>query len=224
MSFSSIFKKSFLEGYASSEITISSIISCLVISLLIGLFIFVVYRLMCRKEFYNKNFNIALVAISIITSAIILTVQSSVVISLGMVGALSIVRFRTAIKDPLDLIFLFWSISIGIICGAGLSIIAVAFSLLLAVILWILNSIPVSRASVIMLVSSSDISAEQSVMKKASELCSRASVKSRTLTDGRLDLIIEIKTKNEGALASAIKALDSVTSVSIVAHNGEVTF
>ena len=117
MNYIDIFKKSFLEGYASSNLTVKSILVCMAITILISAYIFFVYRLINRNSFYNKNFNMSLPAIAIITAAIILTIQSNIVISLGMVGALSIVRFRTAIKDPMDLVFLFWSISVGIICG-----------------------------------------------------------------------------------------------------------
>lgn len=118
MSFKDIFKKSFLEGFASTEITTVTIVAALAVASALAFYIFLVYRVLTRKTFYSKNFNISLAGITVITAALILTMQSSVVLSLGMVGALSIVRFRTAIKDPMDLMFLFWSISVGIICGA----------------------------------------------------------------------------------------------------------
>ena len=118
MSFRDIFKKSFLEGFASTVITTSTVVVALGIACALALYIFFVYRIVTRKTFYSKNFNISLAGVTVITTALILTMQSSVVLSLGMVGALSIVRFRTAIKDPMDLMFLFWSISVGIICGA----------------------------------------------------------------------------------------------------------
>ena len=128
MNYIDIFKKSFLEGYASANLTVKSILVCMLITILISAYIFMVYRMLNRNAFYNKNFNMSLPAIAILTAAIILTIQSNIVISLGMVGALSIVRFRTAIKDPMDLVFLFWAISIGIICGAGFAVIAVIAS------------------------------------------------------------------------------------------------
>ena len=115
MSFKDIFKKSFLEGFASTEITTLTVVTALGVACLLALYIFFVYR----KTFYSKNFNITLAGVTVITASLILTMQSSVVLSLGMVGALSIVRFRTAIKEPMDLMFLFWSISVGIICSGG---------------------------------------------------------------------------------------------------------
>lgn len=105
MNFADIFKQSFLQGYASSSLTVTSVVSCMVVVTLVSGYIFMVYRLISRDSFYNLNFNIALPAIAVITAAIILTIQASIVISLGMVGALSIVRFRTAVKDPMDLVF-----------------------------------------------------------------------------------------------------------------------
>ena len=125
MSFKDIFKKSFLEGFASTEITTVTVLAALAIACALAFYIFLTYRVLTRKTFYSKNFNISLAGITVITAALILTMQSSVVLSLGMVGALSIVRFRTAIKDPIDLMFLFWAISVGIICGAGLAQVAI---------------------------------------------------------------------------------------------------
>ena len=107
MSFKDIFKKSFLEGFSSTEINTETIAAALAIASALALYIFLVYRVLTRKTFYSKSFNISLAGITVITAALILTMQSSVVLSLGMVGALSIVRFRTAIKDPMDLMFLF---------------------------------------------------------------------------------------------------------------------
>ena len=107
MSFKDVFKKSFLEGFAAAELNGRVILAALGIAAMLALYIFFVYRVMTRKTFYSKNFGVALVGVAMTTTALILTMQSSVVISLGMVGALSIVRFRTAIKDPLDLMFLF---------------------------------------------------------------------------------------------------------------------
>ena len=224
MSISDIFKKSFLEGYASSELTVTSVFACLAIAGALGVYIFFAYRLMCRKAFFNKNFSIALIAIAEITAAIILTVQSNVVISLGMVGALSIVRFRTAIKDPLDLVFLFWAISVGIICGAGLAIVAVAVSLVLSLLLWIFNALPIAKSPVLLLVSTHDLKGEKSILEQAALFSRVCEVKSRNMTPERLDLIVEIRSGKESELCEALQALPEVFSVSIVAHDGEVTF
>ncbi len=152
MNYIDIFKKSFLEGYASTNLTVKSICVCMLITILISAYIFMVYRLLNRNAFYNKNFNMSLPAIAILTAAIILTIQSNIVISLGMVGALSIVRFRTAIKDPMDLVFLFWAISAGIICGAGFAVIAVIASAVLTLGLLAADHLPIAKSPQILLV------------------------------------------------------------------------
>ena len=163
MSFKDIFKKSFLEGFATAELTGRVILAALGIAAVLALYIFFVYRIMTRKTFYSRNFGIALVGVALITAALILTMQSSVVISLGMVGALSIVRFRTAIKDPLDLMFLFWSISVGIICGAGMAQIAVILSVGLTVAILLLEKLPVAKAPMILVVNAEGLDAEERV-------------------------------------------------------------
>ena len=157
MGFKDVFKKSFLEGFTSMDITTGKIAATLIVTALLALYIFAIYRLVTRKVFYSKNFNISLAVMSLITAAIILAMQSNLVISLGMVGALSIVRFRTAIKDPMDLAFLFWSISIGIICGAGLYEIALVTSVGVTVFILVLDMLPVGKAPMMLVVNSSEM-------------------------------------------------------------------
>jgi uncharacterized membrane protein YhiD involved in acid resistance len=219
-----IFKKSFLEGYASTDITITSVMAALMITFVIAVYIFFAYRVITRKTFYSKNFNISLVGVALITAAIIVTIQSSVVVSLGMVGALSIVRFRTAIKNPLDLMFLFWSISVGIICGAGYSIFAVMLSLVLTFAIVVLDRIPVAKAPMILVVNATDIDAEPTIIDKVKEYEKHSTVKSRNLTSSTLDLTIELRTDNGGALVRDLMNLEGVYSASLLSHDGEVTF
>ena len=191
---------------------------------LLALYIFAIYRLVTRKVFYSKNFNIALAAMSLITAAIILAMQSNLVISLGMVGALSIVRFRTAIKDPMDLVFLFWSISIGIICGAGLYEVALVTSVAVTVFILVLDMIPVSRAPMMLVVNSSKMDDEQTVLDVVGKYAKSYKVKSRNLSKGRLDMVVELRVKDESGLVSEVAALDGMIGASLIAHDGEVTF
>ena len=219
-----IFKKSFLEGYASAEITYRSVAIALLVTMVLGLYIFLVYRVLTRKTFYSKNFNISLVIVALITSTIIVTIQSSVVVSLGMVGALSIVRFRTAIKDPMDLAFLFWAISIGIICGAGFAFFAVLLSLAVTFALIVLDQLPVAKAPMILIVNAEDLEAEERILEQVSRFARSYTVKSRNLTSTTLDLTLELRTDRGAELVRAVKALDRVDTVSLLAHDGEVTF
>ena len=224
MGFKDVFKKSFLEGFTSMDFTTGKIAATLIVTALLALYIFAIYRLVTRKVFYSKNFNISLAVMSLITSAIILAMQSNLVISLGMVGALSIVRFRTAIKDPMDLAFLFWSISIGIICGAGLYEIALVTSVGVTVFILVLDMLPVGKAPMMLVVNSSEMNGEKAVLDVVGKYARYYKVKSRNLSKGRLDLVIELKVKEESALVSEVAALDGMLSASMISHDGEVTF
>ena len=224
MTFSDIFKKSFLEGFTSSDIGLRTAAVALLAASLLALYIFVVYRVLTRKTFYSKSFNISLAGITLITAALILTIQSSIVVSLGMVGALSIVRFRTAIKDPMDLMFLFWSITVGIICGVGLADIAILLSVFLTVGILILDRLPVAKAPQILVVKSSDPDAEEKIMEIVKKHVRSDKVKSRNMTDAALDLVVEVRTDAGSALLRELIASESVTSASLLAHDGEVTF
>ncbi len=225
MTFEDIFKKSFLEGYSTIEINTVTILVALFFSLILGLYIFFCYRVMTRRTFYSRNFNISLVALTLITSAIILTIQSSVVVSLGMVGALSIVRFRTAIKDPMDLVFLFWAISAGIICGAGLSEIAILSSLAVTLVLYVLNLVPVGKAPMILVISAVySKETDRQISRIVKDCFPHYKEKTRTLTDGQLDLVIELRTEEGAKLTADLAALEGVSSVSLLTHDGEVTF
>ena len=224
MSFKDIFKKSFLEGYASTEITTVTIVAALAVACVLALYIFFVYRVVTRKTFYSKSFNITLAGITVITASLILTMQSSVVLSLGMVGALSIVRFRTAIKDPMDLMFLFWSISVGIICGAGLAQVAVILSVVVTLGILILDILPVAKAPMILIANAGQSDAEAAVVQTVQKYTKSYTVKSRNLTETSLDLVLELRTDKGGELVREIMALQDVTSASLMSHDGEVTF
>ena len=224
MSFKDIFKKSFLEGFAGSEIDLTTIVVAMAVASALAIYIFLAYRVVTRKTFYSKNFNISLAGITVITAALILTMQSSVVLSLGMVGALSIVRFRTAIKDPMDLIFLFWAISVGIICGAGLAQIAIVLCVVLTVGILVLNLFPVVKAPMILVVNTELLTAEESVCNTVCEYAKHYSVKSRNMTQSSLDLVIELRTGRGRELVQQLMALNGITSVSLLSHDGEVTF
>ena len=221
--FSDIFKKSFLEGYASVELSAKQIVIVIFFALLIGLYIYATYRFLTKKTFYSKSFNISLVLMSVITAAVILTVQSSVVISLGMVGALSIVRFRTAVKDPMDLAFLFWAISAGIICGAGLVEIAIILSIVATIVIFALDRIPVIKTPMILVVNAG-VDSDVEILEKIRENTSYYEEKSRVTTDGVLELVYELRTKDGALLSKAISAVSGVNSVSVMSHDGEVSF
>ena len=156
------------------------------VTCILACYVLLIYRLMTRKSFYSKGFNVSLAAMSVITAAIILAMQSNLVISLGMVGALSIVRFRTAIKDPMDLVFLFWSISIGIICGAGLYEVALLTCLVVTILILVLENLPASRAPMMLVVNVTDADKEDAILDIVKKYSRFYKVKSRNLA-GSLD-------------------------------------
>ncbi len=224
MGFQDVFKKSFLEGFTSMDITTGKIAATLFVTALLGLYVFMIYRLVTRKVFYSKTFNISLTAMSMITAAIILAMQSNLVISLGMVGALSIIRFRTAVKDPMDLVFLFWSISIGIICGAGLYEVALVTSVAVTVCILVLDLLPVAKAPMMLVVNSSRMEGETDILDTVNRYAKHYKVKSRNLSKGHLDLVIELRVKDESALVADMASMEGIISASLIAHDGEVTF
>ena len=174
--------------------------AALCFSVVLGLFIYFFYKYITRNVYYSKSFNMSLVALCIITTAIILTIQSSIVMSLGMVGALSIVRFRTAVKNPLDLVFLFWSISVGIICGTGLSIIAILSSAMLVVVLLLLDKVPLSHSPLILVMSyTQSTETDSNVKETAKKYAAQYNEKARVNTGDVTELTVEIRLKKEAA-------------------------
>ena len=222
MTFKDIFKQSFLNGF-SGGIDTMTVLFGLGLACALGLYIFLIYRALTRKTFYSLNFNISLVAMSVITAAIILTIQSNLVISLGMVGALSIVRFRTAIKEPMDIAFLFWAIGVGIICGAGLSVICVALCLVMTLIVFLLSKYPARKMSRLLVVNSTRLDSEQEIMEKVKAYTKVYQIKSKNLTPSTLDMIIELRVDEECALVRELMTLEGVTAASLMAHSGETT-
>lgn len=224
MNFKDVFKKSFLEGFTRYDATPENILIVFGISSFFALYIFFAYRILTRRTFYSKSFNISLPALVLITAGIILTIQSSVVVSLGMVGALSIVRFRTAVKDPMDLVFLFWAISTGIICGAGLAQIACVLCFVLTIVLVVFDRIPVGRSPKVLMVSGSSHDVEARVVDTLEKYCRFYSVKSRAFASSRIDMVVELRTNRESELIREIAGLENVTSSTLLAHDGEITY
>ena len=224
MNFSDIFKKDFIASYTSENISAPHIAAVLLITAVIACYIFVVYRLITKKTFYSKNFNISLAAIAVITAGIILAVQSSIVISLGMVGALSIVRFRTAIKEPMDLCFLFWSIAVGICCGAHMTEVALVLSAILTLLVIFLDRLPVGRAPMILVANLEKSQGEPLFTQKVGEYCKYFKVKSRNIAGGHCNLVLEVRASKEYEMMQELEKMEAVESVSLISHDGEVTF
>lgn len=223
MSIQDIVKKSFLSQF-NSDISTTSLLVTLLVTALIGCYILLVYRVVCRKAFYSKSFAISLPVIAMITAAIIVAIQSNAVISLGMVGALSIVRFRTAVKEPMDLAFLFWSISTGIICGASLLEVAVVSALMITIVMLALHFVPHVKPALLLLVNGTDpkLQAELEQVLKANTVFYK--IKSRNVSAGSIDMIVELKTKEEMGLVEKVLAVSGVERATLMNHDGEATY
>lgn len=224
MSVKDVIKKSFLQGFQNTDISMRALALTLLVAGLLGIYIFLVYRLMTTNTFYSKSFNVSLILMCVITAAIIITIQSSVVVSLGMVGALSIVRFRTAVKDPLDLIFMFWSISVGIICGAGMAGLAAILCVGITVLALLFYYLPEARQSLILVVNAVDNDCADSVYATVRRYDRHYHVKSRNLTRDNVDFLLEVRVKDSEALLKELGQVRGVKSVSLVAHKGESVY
>lgn len=222
MNFGSIIKQSVLEGFSYADLSTAKILTTLLITFAIAVYIFVVYRFVTKSAFYFKSFHISMAIISVVTAGIILAMQSSIVISLGMVGALSIVRFRTAIKDPMDLLFLFWSIGTGIICGAGLYKIAVILAVLITVGILLLDMMPVKISPYLLIINAEDKELEDKIFSLIKECNSAYKLKSKNITANGMDMILEIRTKKEKELVNKMSEIKGISAVSLLAHDGEV--
>lgn len=224
MSFTDVIKKSVIEKFQSNDLTTTSIAITLGMAILLGLFIYFVYRMSTKSGFYNRDFNKSLAALPVITAAILLAMGSNITISLGMVGALSIVRFRNAVKNSIDLTYLFWSISIGIVVGAGLFELAILLSLAITALLFVLDFLPVFRAPCLLVVSGEDIAIESELVGIAKSYSRSVAIRSRNVSKRGVEWILEMRVCSEEDLVQKIAALETVSSVHLMTHDGDVRF
>lgn len=222
MGFKEIIKKSVLAGFSPAGLSTSGIIITLGVCFLIALYIFFVYRYVTRTTFYDRNFNVSMSIISVIVAGIILAMQSNLVISLGMVGALSIVRFRTAIKEPMDLLFLFWSIGSGIMCGAGLYEISILVSLVCTFGILILQVIPIRTSPYLVIVNAQDKEQEPVILETIRKYSPRYRIDSKNIRQQGIDLIIEVRTKDANHLVNELSEIESVCTASLLYHDSPV--
>lgn len=220
MTFNDIFKSSFLENI--SSISVLDMALTIVLSFGIGLFIFLIYKKTYRGVMYSAGFGTTLIALTMITSIVILAVTSNVVLSLGMVGALSIVRFRTAIKDPLDIAFLFWSIGVGIILAAGMIPLAIAGSVCIGLILLVfVNQKPHTHPYMVVL-SCTSHDAEVKAKEFLSKNVTRTTVKSKSAVKGAIEMNIEVRLKEDDTdFINILSEMPGVNSAVIVSYNGD---
>ena len=214
MSFQDIFKSSFLENV--TEFSLLDTCIGLAVALLVGLFIFMIYKKTLTGVLYSDGFALTLVGLSLV----IMAVTSNVVLSLGMVGALSIVRFRTAIKEPVEIVFLFWSLAVGIVIGAGMIPLAIIGSAIIGVILLLFANRKIRKQPYILVVSCK--AAEQRITEILAKAVEYYTVKSKTVNAAGIEFTAELRTKDaETAFVNRITELEGVGNATLVSYNGE---
>ena len=220
MGFGDVFKSSFLENIAS--VSILDMVIALVLAFGIGMFIFFVYKKTYSGVMYAPGFSVTLVALTMITTVVILAVTSNVVLSLGMVGALSIVRFRAAIKDPLDIAFLFWSIAVGIVLAAGMLPLALIGSIFIGVMLLVFVNRKSHVHPYILIVQCDGYDSEVKVREFMEKQVKKCVVKSKVAQPGHVELNLEVRMKDDNAdFVNILSEMDGVSSASLVSFNGE---
>ena len=220
MTFQDIFKSSFLKNVAS--VSILDILLALVLAFAIGMFIFLVYKKTYSGVMYSSSFGVTLVALTMITTLVILAVTSNVVLSLGMVGALSIVRFRAAIKEPLDIAYLFWAIAVGIVLAAGLIPLAVIGSVLIGIFLLVFVNRKSHVNPYIIVINCADHDSEQRAIEYVKSHVNRFVIKSKTAGKGSVELNAEIRMKDDNTdFVNALTDLEGVRDAVLVSYNGD---
>ncbi len=220
MTFNDIFKSSFLENV--TTVSILDMVIALVLAFGLGLFIFLIYKKTYAGVMYSSSFGVTLVALTMITTLVILAVTSNVVLSLGMVGALSIVRFRTAIKEPLDIAFLFWAIAAGIVLAAGLIPLAVFGSVFIGIIILIFANKKDASNPYIVVVSCDGSASEKRAMDLLSERTKKTTVKSKTARKGSIEMNLEIRLLDDNTdFINELSDLEGISSAVLVSYNGD---
>lgn len=223
MSVKDVIKKGILESFTSGNaLTVRDICIIGLIACIIGIYLFVVYKNFSRKSFYSKDFNIALAGMCIVVAAIMIAMQSNLIVSLGMVGALSIVRFRTAVKSPLDLLYLFWSISAGIICGVGLYGLAIALCAIMTILIFILDHLPEGKSPTVLIVRSDKSVQGNIIDTELRKHCRYYRSSSVNISGDEKESLFEIVTTEKGKIVDAINGIDGVHYVSCLDSDGEM--
>lgn len=194
----------------------------LLFSTLLSLYIFVVYRMISKESFYSKSFNMTLSIITVLTTAIVVAMQANLVVSLGMVGALSIVRFRTALKDPMDLAFIFWAITTGIIAGTEIYGLALLTAVIVTIAIFALDRVDLKEAPRLLVVNGKDMEYESELNAILERFNIQYTIKSRNINKDNLDIIYEIQTEDGESLIKEIASINSILSANILDHDGSL--
>ena len=227
MGFQDVFKSEFIDRMAA--VPVLDMVVALVLALCLGLFILLVYKRTYSGVMYSASFGASLVALSLVTTLVILAVSSNVLLSLGMVGALSIVRFRTPVKEPMDIVFLFWCIATGIVLAAGMLVLAVFGCAFIGVVLMLFSARVSRERPYILVVRCADEGAERAVEEKIASAVKARSLKSKTVSKAGVELNYEVRLRDEGAAGQGpsaafvgdVASTEGVEDAILVSYNGD---
>ncbi len=223
MSVKDVIKKGVLESLGGGNgLDFAQISIILIVACVIGIYIYAVYKNFFKASFYSRDLNVTLAGMTVIVAAIMVAMQSNLLVSLGMVGALSIVRFRTAVKNPLDLLYLFWAISAGIICGVSLYILAAVLCVIMTIIIWVLSRIPNAKAPILLIVKTLPDADVSEVCKAIQSQTRYSKLSTSSIKNNQAEYIYEIKTTARESVLKEVSACSGVTAVSLLDHDGEL--
>lgn len=206
--------------YSNSTVTTTVVLSVLLVTAVLAIYEFIVYRFVSHRAFYNKAFNVSIAVLPFFIATIILCLQSNIVITLGTIGALAIIRFRTAVKDPVDMLYLLWSVHIGICCGCQLYEVAVLTSIAVTIALVIFDKVSFSKKPFI-LIAHTRGAKEDAIKHLLNEKTKSYRIKSRNATSRGMDYAIELKVRDAGALVESLKSSKDVEKFSLIEYDAE---
>ncbi|MDF2671313.1 MAG: hypothetical protein K0R67_3619 [Paenibacillus sp.] len=219
--FTDLLKNSVVNNFV-SDINITKMLLSLSVAFVIGFFIYLLYKRVFSGVLYSKSFNVSLIGMTMVTAMVIIAVNSNLVLSLGMVGALSIVRFRTPIKDPTDLIFLFWAAAAGIVCGAGFYTLAIVGSVFIGLMLFFFIKKSSFETPYLLVVQCETDESERETHKVMTSLVKRYNVKQKTVTHGNIETTFELRLRdNEGQFVSQISGVQGVKNAVLISYSGD---
>ena len=200
---------------------VKTILGILFFAALIGIYVYMIYRFSSKNAFYSKDLNVTMAGLPVIIAAIMIAMQANLLVSFGMVGALSIVRFRTAVKNPLDLLYLFWAVSAGIICGVNLKVLSLLVSVIITLIILLLQALPVLQAPAVLVVRSSSGADWEEVKSCIKKYTKTSKIKSESARNGQKELICEVRIKQDKDLVKELEKLANIQGINLLSHDGE---
>ena len=223
MSTKDVIKSGILESLTGGTyLDASTILGILFMAAVIGLYVYMVYRLSTKSAFYSKDLNITMAGMPILIAAIMVAMQANLLVSFGMVGALSIVRFRTAVKNPLDLLYLFWSISAGIICGVNLKVLALLLCVIMTAVVLLLQMVPMMQAPSVLVVRSDAKDADWDAVKECIKKNTKtAKQKTESYRSGQMEVIFEVRLAADSKLMSELQKFEKLQGINLLSHDGE---